>query len=65
MCPNRTWKFYIYVALLHGVCTAIEVNFSFRRKLKITSIRNPASLSQLKEMEKKEKREEEKIEKHA
>ena len=52
-------------SFLHGVCTAMEVNFFFRRKLKITSLRNPASLSQLKEMEKKEKREEKKIEKHA
>ena len=53
----------MYVAL-HGMYS--DGNFAFRRKMKKTLIRNSASLSQLKEMQKKKKkREEKKIEKKA
>ena len=50
----------MYVAL-HGMYS--DGNFAFRRKMKKTLIRNSASLSQLKEMQKKKKREEKKIKK--
>ena len=43
----------MYVAL-HGMYS--DGNFAFRRKMKKTLIRNSASLSQLKEMQKKKKK---------
>ena len=43
----------MYVAL-HGMYS--DGNFAFRRKMKKTVIRNSASLSQLKEMQKKKKK---------
>ena len=65
-CPNMVIKLSMYVGL-HDVYPVIKVNFTFRRKVKMTATCNFVSLGEkmrelvVKKWKRKKKREEKKI----